>query len=149
MTNDEFRKAYEERLYEAGYRYIVRNKSGYLNALKKKPTKDGNIWRHSFTSGTMLYEKSLFIYWEDIQWEDEEPYEIQEPPIDWSKVPIDTKVLVKGSYDVAWRKRYFAGLDENNIPLAFNNGCTSWSCKNSTTRWSCIKLAEEETENKS
>lgn len=45
--------------------------------------------------------------------------------VDWSKVPIDTKVLIK--WDGHWLRRYFAGVNEEGKPLVFHNGQTSWS----------------------
>lgn len=45
--------------------------------------------------------------------------------VDWSKIPIDTKVLVK--WDGYWFRRYFAGVNEEGKPLVFYDGQTSWS----------------------
>ena len=42
-----------------------------------------------------------------------EPIEPIEPPVDWSKVPVDTPVLVTDRKDAAeseWEKRYFANM---------------------------------------
>ena len=46
--------------------------------------------------------------------------------IDWSKIPIDTKILVRNSQDQQWKQRYFAKY-EDKIVYAFENGATSWS----------------------
>ena len=66
-------------------------------------------------------------------------------PIDWSKVPVDTPILVRDSENEPWRHRYFAKY-ENNRVYAWCGGATSWSAENnyaSTTGWGCGKLAEE------
>ena len=34
--------------------------------------------------------------------------EYVEPPVDWSKVAVDTPILVRDSEEESWRKRYFA-----------------------------------------
>ena len=34
--------------------------------------------------------------------------EYVEPPVDWSKVAVDTPILVRNSEKEKWRKRYFA-----------------------------------------
>jgi len=45
--------------------------------------------------------------------------------IDWSKVPIDTKVEVL--YGSKFSPRYFAGVDYNGYPMVFKFGATSFS----------------------
>lgn len=73
--------------------------------------------------------------------------EYVEPPVDWSKVAVDTPILVRDSKEEAWRKRYFAKY-ENNTVYAWGNGATSWSadCSN-TTVWKFAKLAGSEDKN--
>lgn len=45
--------------------------------------------------------------------------------VDWSKVPVDTPVLVRDDEDM-WHKRYFAKY-ENGKKYVFTYGRTSWS----------------------
>lgn len=72
--------------------------------------------------------------------------EYVEPPVDWSKVAVDTPILVRDSEKESWRKRYFAKY-ENGIVYAWENGATSWSVNNSKiTDWGMAKLAESEGE---
>lgn len=72
--------------------------------------------------------------------------EYVEPKVDWSKVPVDTPILVSGN-KIDWYNRYFAGFYNNSVS-AWNNGATSWSTDyNNTTQWTYAKLAESE-ENK-
>lgn len=70
--------------------------------------------------------------------------EYVEPPVDWSKVPVDTKILVRGSEDGRWRRRHFARY-ESNIVFAWNRGCTSYSVDgyDDAAGWKYAKLAEE------
>lgn len=71
--------------------------------------------------------------------------EYKEPEIDWSKVKVDTPILV--SIDGKnWERRYFAGIMYDNSPLAWANGTTSWSvkCDNYVRSWKYAKLAESE-----
>lgn len=67
-----------------------------------------------------------------------------EPPVDWSKVPVDTKILVRNSEDEAWKKRHFAKFEDGKI-FAWANGVTSFSVYNSdfTKEWNQGKLAED------
>lgn len=68
-----------------------------------------------------------------------------EPPVDWSKVAVDTPILVRDSEEEAWRKRYFAKY-ENGIVYAWDHGTTSWSACGSSNiiDWKFAKLAESE-----
>ena len=68
--------------------------------------------------------------------------EYVEPPVDWSKVAVDTPILVR-DYDYQdWFKRYFAKY-ENGVVFSWCNGTTSWNAKH-ITRWKEAKLAESE-----
>lgn len=71
--------------------------------------------------------------------------EYVEPDADWSKVVIDTKILVKHNRNSEWKPRYFAKYDGNNV-YAWSNGTTSFSCNHDKdyTPWSYAKLAEDE-----
>ena len=51
--------------------------------------------------------------------------EYQGPPVDWSKVPIDTPVLASCD-GKRWYRRYFAGM-RGGEPEAYACGATSWS----------------------
>lgn len=63
--------------------------------------------------------------------------------VDWSKVPVDTPILVKDDYDDKWEKAYFAKYEDEMI-YAWNNGRTSFSARNKddTFIWDRAKLAE-------
>lgn len=67
--------------------------------------------------------------------------EYVEPPIDWSKVAVDTPILVRDSASLEWTKRYFAKY-ENGSVFTWNNGTTSWSSEGYTTAWVLAKLPE-------
>lgn len=68
--------------------------------------------------------------------------EYVEPPIDWSKVAVDTPILVRNSKEEVWEKRHFAKY-ENGIVYAGVAGETSWSAISSNmTDWKMAKLTE-------
>lgn len=69
--------------------------------------------------------------------------EYVEPPVDWSKVAVDTPILVRGNIFSKWVKRYFAKY-ENGRVYAWNNGTTSWSGNGFTTAWELGKLPGKE-----
>lgn len=71
--------------------------------------------------------------------------EYVELPVDWSKVPVDTPILVRDSEEEAWKKRHFAKY-ENGIVYAWSGGTTHWSVRRSSniSDWKMAKLAESE-----
>ena len=68
--------------------------------------------------------------------------EYEEPEIDWSKVKVDTPLLVRNYINGEWSKRYFAKYEDGNI-YAWCNGRTSWN-ETSIYAWKYAKLAESE-----
>ena len=72
-----------------------------------------------------------------------------EEVVDWSKVPVDTKILVSNCINgagevIEWRKRYFAKY-ENGIVYAWSDGQTSFTAEldGSCMDWEFAKLYEE------
>lgn len=73
--------------------------------------------------------------------------EYVEPPVDWSKVSVDTPIYVRRRSSDEWEKKHFAKF-ENNYVYAWSDGKTSWSTTNgSTIIWEYAKLAESEDQN--
>ena len=70
--------------------------------------------------------------------------EYEEPEVDWSKVEVDTPILVRDPRDVEWVKRYFAKYEDGYV-YAWDVGRTSWS-GDRVTPWELAKLAETEEE---
>lgn len=67
--------------------------------------------------------------------------EYQEPPVDWSKVPIDTPVLASWDGE-RWYHRYFSGVRDGK-PETYDSGATLWSADdNRTCAWNYMRLAE-------
>lgn len=69
--------------------------------------------------------------------------EYDESDVDWSKVPVDTKIWVRDSEYGQLLPRHFAKY-ENNKVYAWCTGATSFSAKGNVTEWKYAKLAEEE-----
>lgn len=70
--------------------------------------------------------------------------EYVEPPVDWSKVPVDTKVFVRDSDSDTWKPRYFAKFEDGKI-FTWTNGATSFSRSRfgDLSWWNQVKLAED------
>ena len=73
-----------------------------------------------------------------LAWADAEHIESE---VDWSKVPIDTPILVKDSMESDWLERHFAKY-EHNLVYAWCDKKTSHTT-DSTTYWNYAKLAEK------
>jgi hypothetical protein len=69
---------------------------------------------------------------------------VEPPVVDWSKVPVDTKVYVRDSDSAYWNHRYFARFEDGKI-FTWANGTTSFSAKgfDDVTWWNQGKLAED------
>lgn len=72
----------------------------------------------------------------------QEEYEKPTPKVDWSKVPIDTPILVRNYETVEWRGRCFAGYIGDKV-CAFGYDTTSENFK-VVDCWEYAKLAESE-----
>lgn len=80
-----------------------------------------------------------------LTWANEEYTEPEEPEVDWSKVAVDTPILVKNIENEEWNKRYFARY-ENETIYAWVSGRTSWASidDDDVYAWKYAKLAEQE-----
>lgn len=71
-------------------------------------------------NGRCKKDKSAILTWMNEEYVD--PAE----RVNWSKVAIDTPVLVRNSEMDAWKRRYFAGYNDNEV-YVFSNGKTSYT----------------------
>ena len=72
------------------------------------------------------------------------PEDEKKPEIDWSKVEVDTPILVRDSEDNKWLERYFAKY-EDGLVYAWLGENTSYDTCNAA-KWKYAKLAESEGE---
>lgn len=75
-------------------------------------------------------------------WLLEEYKEPEEPEVDWSKVEVDTPILVRDYEGQEWARRYFAEHKCGTV-YAWDCGRTSWT-GDGVTEWEYAKLAESE-----
>ena len=69
----------------------------------------------------------------------------KEPEVDWSKVKVDTPILVRDIPHGEWEKRHFAKYEDREV-WSWGSGCTSWTTSGGMTPWRYAKLAESEEE---
>ena len=72
-----------------------------------------------------------------------EEYKPEPPKVDWSKVKVDTPILVRHTEDEKWCKRHFAKCDKYGLVYTWKSGRTSWT-EEDLSVWSYAKLAESE-----
>ena len=131
-----------QKLYDDGWRYIVGNIDDYVYITKSEPTIVNGFFR---SIGICEIYKRIELKSVLPSLEHGEVMNIAEELgiVDWSKVKVDTPVLV--SFDGCnWFKKYFAKV-QNNTVYTWDNGATSWSISNKeycVTSWRYAKLAE-------
>ena len=72
--------------------------------------------------------------------------EYKEPEVDWSKVEVDTPILVRNTEKEEWQKRHFAKYEDGKV-YTWDDGMTSWTAngeEDDITSWDYAKLAESE-----
>ena len=74
-------------------------------------------------------------------WLLEEYKEPEEPKVDWSKVEVNTPILVRDYESQEWEARHFAKY-EDGVIYTWDGGSTSWTSKGNVTEWKYAKLAE-------
>lgn len=68
-------------------------------------------------------------------------YQEFEPYVDWSKVEVDTPILVSDD-GYNWNRRYFDKYKNGKV-YAFQCGATSWSSDHNSIAWKYAKLKED------
>ena len=116
------------------------------------------VWELDFTSGKQ-YRAGGDVRWivkngglvriaEGCEFEISEDYSLEDllkleftEAVDWSKMAIDTPVMVSAHGPHNWYRRYFAYYDDKeDIVYTFNDGCTEWSSQGITTGWEYFQL---------
>ena len=144
ITDKQGREWLFQKLYEGGWRYCVMDNYENIYLTNEKPSmyddadeirvSSINEYRNINVIGVMLPTLNR-----------NECIDIAEElgVVDWSKVAVDTPVLVKAYEQADWEKRYFAYFKDGRV-YAWLCGTTSWSADNDedVMSWNCAKLAE-------
>lgn len=143
ITDEQGREWLFQKLYDDGWRYIVADKYDNMYLTNEKPSMFDDVDEVRISSckkyigitGVMAALPKLSA---------NEVFSIEEELgiVDWSKVKVDTPVLVSLD-DKSWVCRYFADF-KNGIVYTWRNGATSWSVPRGEHKdaWSFAKLAE-------
>lgn len=142
ITDEQGREWLFQKLYDNGWRYYVKNIGGDVFLTRKKPVMIDNILDIRSGGLTKLVNAMAEIM---PNIDEGRVLDIAEKLgiVDWSKVPVDTPILVRDFETSKWEKRYFAFF-ENGRVNAWCGGTTSWSNENitRTISWRYAKLAE-------
>lgn len=130
-----------KKLYDDGWRYIVGGDGTFVYVTKNKPFILDGMYRANgdkyrcieIISGTLpgLEACDVINIAEELG------------IVDWSKVAVDTPILVKSHDGESWEKRYFAFFEDGKVN-AWMSGTTSWTAyvAGGATDWKYAKLAE-------
>lgn len=143
MTSDEQGKKWLlQKLYDDGWRYLVEEYCGKVWLTTEKPKID------ELGSVELVRNCAMVSCIRDIlpKTNLNQYLSIAEELgiVDWSKVPVDTPVLVRSCKESEWKKRYFAFYKAGKVHT-WDSGATSWSKEKieNTSWWNYVKLAEE------
>lgn len=143
ITDEQGREWLLQKLYDDGWRYIVADKYDNMYLTNEKPSMFDDVDEVRISSckkyigitGVMAALPKLSA---------NEVCDIAEELgiVDWSKVKVDTPILVSGD-NKTWFKRYFARYKDGNV-YCWLNGKTSWTAIDeiSIGNWNYAKLAE-------
>ena len=142
ITDEQGREWLLQKLYDDGWRYYVRNIGGVAHLTTRKPVMTGNILEVT-SGGTTKCANVIRNIMPEIG--RCEVLDIAEElgVVDWSKVPVDTPILVWDGGSEKKLKRYFAYF-ENGRVHTWGSGATSWSSndRDYVSDWDYAKLAE-------
>lgn len=143
ITDEQGREWLLQKLYDEGWRYIVADNFENIFLTGEKPSMYDDVDELRIGSckkcmGAYSIAKIL------PKLKANEVFNIAEELgiVDWSKVKVDTPILVSND-NKEWIKRYFARYEDGNV-YGWLNGKTSWTaiCELSIGHWNYAKLAE-------
>lgn len=128
------KEKYKEKIWD----YIL--KHGQMPAITKGGFKSCQTV-HCCNDGCVFYRAHLTCEEGLIEWLNSE---YKEPETNWTKVPVDTAVIVSNDEET-WYNRYFARYKNNKVNT-WSFGNTSWSAEDGSdfVSWAYAKLANEE-----
>lgn len=141
ITDEQGREWLLQKIYDDGWRYIVGGDGTFVYVTKNKPFIFSGMYKANgdkyrcieIISGTLPSLETCDVI------------NIAEELgiVDWSKVKVDTPILVKANEQDDWEKRYFAYFKGGKV-YAWLCGTTSWSTNNDedVMSWNYAKLAE-------
>ena len=140
ITDEQGREWLFQKLYDDGWRYIIGSNSTFIYLTKIKPLIIDGFYKCNGEEYTCIGRTHGIL--PDLEIGEVMDIADELGIIDWSKVEVDTPVLVSND-NKEWIKRYFARYEDGNV-YCWLNGKTSWTaiCELSIGHWDYTKLAE-------
>ena len=140
ITDKQGREWLFQKLYDDGWRYIIGSNSIFIYLTKIKPLIIDGFYKCNGEEYTCIGRTHGIL--PDLEIGEVMDIADELGIIDWSKVEVDTPVLVSND-NKEWIKRYFARYEDGNV-YCWLNGKTSWTaiCELSIGHWDYTKLAE-------
>jgi hypothetical protein len=131
-----------KKLYDAGWRYYAKNIGGTAFLTTKKPIMNQGILEIT-SGGTTRCINNISEIMPEIKRNEVLNIAEELGIVDWSKVAVDTPILVRDFEDMKWGKRHFAFFKDGKV-YTWDGGVTSWTCENTNCvmSWKYAKLAE-------
>lgn len=131
-----------KKLYDAGWRYYAKNIGGTAFLTTKKPIMNQGILEIT-SGGTTRCINNISEIMPEIKRNEVLNIAEELGIVDWSKVAVDTPILVRDFEDMKWGKRHFAFFKDGRVHT-WDGGVTSWTCENPNCvmSWKYAKLAE-------
>ena len=142
ITDEQGREWLLQKLYDDGWKYYVKNIGDTAFVTTKRPVMNDGVLDIN-SGGTVKCINNISKIMPKIE-RNEVLYIAEElGVVDWSKVPVDTPILVWDGGSEKKLKRYFAYF-ENGRVHTWGSGATSWSSndRDYVSDWDYAKLAE-------
>lgn len=141
ITDEQGREWLFKKLYDDGWRYIVGSNSVFLYLTKDKPLIIDGVYKCNGEEYTCIGRTHGIL--PDLEAGKVMNIAEELGIVDWSKVAVDTPILVRDFEEKKWRKRYFAFFKDGKV-YTWTGGVTSWTCEdqNCVMSWVYAKLAE-------
>lgn len=141
ITDEQGREWLLQKLYDAGWRYLFEDYCGNVWATKERPR--ANEFGENEIVGSFSSIKNIKKLLPKTNLNQYLSIAEELGIVDWSKVAVDTPVLVRDFEEMKWGKRYFAFFKDGKV-YTWNGGVTSWTCENPNCvmSWVYAKLAE-------
>ena len=142
ITDKQGREWLLQKLYDAGWRYYAKNVGGTAFLTTKKPIMNQGILEIT-SGGTTRCINNISEIMPVIDRNGLVDIAEELGIVDWSKVAVDTPILVRNIKEQEWGKRYFAFFKDGKV-YTWIGGATSWSADGDkdVLKWEYAKLAE-------
>lgn len=149
LLTEEGKKEFLSLFYKReGYNYLFRiGKEGNIGFSENRPRVDDYQSCLNGLTHYTLVGGFTRILGNEILGPDRDVIDIREEAgiMDWTRVEIDTPVIVRDREGQEWVRRYFAGYEQGKV-WTFYQGTTSWSAgdEDHLTPWNFAKVVDVE-----